>query len=558
MLRPRGLARSAALMARRTNPLSLCKCNSSSNSRSNSRSNSSVGSTGGGDVIAALRELQQANTENIKLVNNDVMEVVANVGTLRLAHWLNAQGKKKKSQNVEYFMSKTQQQMIEDVSAELKTGKFEYFRTQDYLARRRKRAKLYDPTLLLVNEKDILVRKALEVALTAVYEPVFSRHSHGFRPGLDFHTCLKEIREEYTDIVWMLKGEVPNFVSSVKHKVLLDLFSKKVSCKRTLNLLEKTLSMPFLEEGHKYNRLVQPAAGVMRQKTMGKLCCNVLFHELDTHLIWYKNKIKKIDTVDQDARAAALQEMEMMGPSDGSLSDSKLGRKLVPTNNIRIQYTRYGNEFVVGVEGNNAIAEEVASEINNFIESKLQLKLKNELWTPTSMQKSQVLFLGTHITGCFAKKLVGGKVTSVRMLSKLSLMFPTVVVFKNMQKLGFLKSVGPEGPRATSYTRITNLPHADILRYFNRVIVQTMRFYSFAENRPQMSSFVHSIKHTCALTLALKYKLRSRRKVFDRYGTLLECPGTGQMLYVPKSYLRLGKFIPNPPPPLAMIPPNLL
>lgn len=42
---------------------------------------------------------------------------------------------------------------------------------------------------------DRIVQEVLRTILQIIYEPVFSDHSHGFRPGRGCHTALRDIRK---------------------------------------------------------------------------------------------------------------------------------------------------------------------------------------------------------------------------------------------------------------------------------------------------------------------------------------------------------------------------
>lgn len=42
--------------------------------------------------------------------------------------------------------------------------------------------------------EDRLVQEVLRTILQVIYEPIFSNHSHGFRPGRGCHTALRQIR----------------------------------------------------------------------------------------------------------------------------------------------------------------------------------------------------------------------------------------------------------------------------------------------------------------------------------------------------------------------------
>jgi len=57
------------------------------------------------------------------------------------------------------------------------------------------------------------------------------------------------------------------------------------------------------------------------------------------------------------------------------------------------------------------------------------------------------------------------------------------------------------------------------------------------------------LKHSYALTLVLKYKLRFRSKVFKKFGKYLTCPGTKKELYIPSTFARDQLFHVNPQSP---------
>ena len=51
---------------------------------------------------------------------------------------------------------------------------------------------------------DKLVQEVLRLILEAYYEPTFSDHSHGFRPGRGPHTALREIYRKWKGTAWFI------------------------------------------------------------------------------------------------------------------------------------------------------------------------------------------------------------------------------------------------------------------------------------------------------------------------------------------------------------------
>src|SRR5262252_2185538 len=53
------------------------------------------------------------------------------------------------------------------------------------------------------------------------YEPQFSNHSHGFRPGRGCHTALKTVQETWTGTKWYIEGDIAQCFERIGHQVLL-------------------------------------------------------------------------------------------------------------------------------------------------------------------------------------------------------------------------------------------------------------------------------------------------------------------------------------------------
>jgi hypothetical protein len=87
---------------------------------------------------------------------------------------------------------------------------------------------------------------------------------------------------------------------------------------------------------------------------------------------------------------------------------------------------------------------------------------------------------------------------------------------------------------------LVNLDHRNIILLYNAVIRGLLNYYSFADNRKSMGTIVHGLKMSCALTLALKYKLRTAAKTFQKFGSLLKCPESEAKIYLPNTFSRLS------------------
>jgi retron-type reverse transcriptase len=55
---------------------------------------------------------------------------------------------------------------------------------------------------------DKLLQDVVRAILEAYYEPRFSDHSHGFRPGRGCHTALARVKKAWTGTKWFVEGDI--------------------------------------------------------------------------------------------------------------------------------------------------------------------------------------------------------------------------------------------------------------------------------------------------------------------------------------------------------------
>ena len=55
---------------------------------------------------------------------------------------------------------------------------------------------------------DKLLAEVIRMILSAYFEPQFSDHSHGFRPGRGCHTALREIYYAWKGVTWIIEGDI--------------------------------------------------------------------------------------------------------------------------------------------------------------------------------------------------------------------------------------------------------------------------------------------------------------------------------------------------------------
>jgi retron-type reverse transcriptase len=61
---------------------------------------------------------------------------------------------------------------------------------------------------------DKLLQEVIRQLLEAYYEPQFSSHAHGFRPGRGCHTALQDITQHWRGVKWFIEGDICSFFDS--------------------------------------------------------------------------------------------------------------------------------------------------------------------------------------------------------------------------------------------------------------------------------------------------------------------------------------------------------
>jgi len=95
---------------------------------------------------------------------------------------------------------------------------------------------------------DKLVGEVVRLLLEAYYEPVFSDHSHGFRPRRGCHTALSEIATNWTGTTWFIEGDISDCFSSLDHDVMVKILAEKIHDGRFLRLVRNMLRAGYLED----------------------------------------------------------------------------------------------------------------------------------------------------------------------------------------------------------------------------------------------------------------------------------------------------------------------
>jgi retron-type reverse transcriptase len=130
------------------------------------------------------------------------------------------------------------------------------------------------------NLRDKIVQKAISMALTSIYEPLFLDCSHGFRPGRGVHTALKDIKTRNSSAFkWAIEGDIYKFYETVPHILIMKLLRKRIDCPATEKLIWKILKAGYMDP--LTSTIINPSLGTPKNSLLSPLLSNIVLHELD-------------------------------------------------------------------------------------------------------------------------------------------------------------------------------------------------------------------------------------------------------------------------------------
>ena len=132
------------------------------------------------------------------------------------------------------------------------------------------------PTVL-----DRLIQQAMHQVLSELFDPEFSRHSFGFRPGRSAGQAVQQARVYVeTGYRWVVDLDLEKFFDRVNHDILMSRVARKVKDKRVLKLIRA-----YLEAGVLDNGLVTVSTkGTPQGGPLSPLLSNILLDDFDKEL----------------------------------------------------------------------------------------------------------------------------------------------------------------------------------------------------------------------------------------------------------------------------------
>ena len=136
--------------------------------------------------------------------------------------------------------------------------------------------KLGIPTVL-----DRFIQQALLQILNPIYDPTFSPHSYGFRPGRNAHQAVRQAKRYIEQgYEWVVDIDLEKCFDRINHDILMGRLARRITDKRVLRLIRL-----YLQAGVMVHGVVQERyEGTPQGGPLSPLLSNILLDELDKEL----------------------------------------------------------------------------------------------------------------------------------------------------------------------------------------------------------------------------------------------------------------------------------
>ena len=381
---------------------------------------------------------------------------------------------------------------------------------------------------------DKLVQEVVRMLLESIYDSAFSDRSHGFRQHRGCHTALKQIQNTFTGATWFVEGDITACFDSFDHHVLIDLLRKRIDDEKFIALMWKFLKAGYMEQWQFHSTY----SGVPQGSGVSPILANIYLNELDEYLEECKANFKIGDSqkrkqnrgytrlggqISQLQKAnrkvwtqLSEEEKAQRAKIVHKLQTDKLRMQTYPlrdTTYKNLQYTRYADDFIIGISGSKADAEKLKATLAVFLEEKLKLKL-SDTKTKITHTTQKARFLGYDITVSHSQAIKRTKKGHRKRAYKGVVML-LVPHEKWASKLLEYKAIrikqdekGKDRWRPIHRSRLINLTDIDILNKYNSEVRGLFNYYCIANNASIIGNFAGLMKHSMLKTFAGKYRTK--------------------------------------------------
>ena len=388
---------------------------------------------------------------------------------------------------------------------------------------------------------DKLVQEVIRMILEAIYERFFEHSSHGFRKKRSCHTALNNIQKSFNGTKWFIEGDIKGFFDNIDHQILINCLKERISDERFIRLIRKFLNAGYVENW-KYNKSY---SGTPQGGIISPILANIYLDRFDKYMKEYAQKFDKGTKRHRSKEAKQFEwkkscltrklrvEKEEDARKELLIAVKELQKERIkyPHGDAmdetwkRLKYTRYADDFLIGVIGSQADCIQIKTDITQYMKDVLKLELSAEKTLITNAKKP-AKFLGYDI---FIRQSNDTKRDSlknpIRVFNNRTVLYLTTEVIRKKlleyDAVTITNRKGKEVWKPKVRKILLSLDEKDIVEKYNAEIRGLYNYYSIANNSSIIDSFYNIMEYSMYKTIANKLQ-SSARKVIHKFSQYSE------------------------------------
>ena len=377
---------------------------------------------------------------------------------------------------------------FDKAAVDIREGRFKFKPARQILIPKPNKSGEFRP-LLIASPREKIVQKALQVILNAIFDPHFSKFSFGFRPGLSLINALNKIHKRGGPMAWVINGDITKCFDRIPHDIIFSSVKEKVSCARTLTLIERGLKAGFKDEEGK---IIKTKIGTPQGSILSPLLSNIVLDKLDKYIesldselnVGKKRKPNPVYVRFEGLRKYYKRKQPIL--SNKYLKQMRGIPKFDMHNEDfrRAIYNRYADDFVILLASTRKYAISLKEKIAIFLKKACGLEL-NEKKTTIANTRKGFMYLGALIkkrdNSSIFNSFKGNKITR-RSTLRIAVDAPIKLLVDKLIQNKFARRNHKATVIAKGRTELVHLTHYDIIRFFNSKITGILTAYRFAGN----------------------------------------------------------------------------
>lgn len=368
---------------------------------------------------------------------------------------------------------------------------------------------------------DKLLQEVIRLILEAYYEPQFSARSHGFRPGRGCQTALSEIQHRWTGTVWFIEGDIRGCFDHLDHGVLLALLRERIIDNRFLRLIGNLLKAGYLEEWTYHAMQSGSPQGGIVSPILANIYLDRLDQYVEQELIPQYTRGQKRKVNPAYKRLLSRRDRARQRGDIGRVKELTRQLRVLPSQRLddpgfrRLHYVRYADDFILGLIGPRAEAEEIRERLRTYLAAELKLELSTTKTLITHARSTPARFLGYDIRIFQANDALSSYGKRRSLNGSVSLEVPPEVVRAKMRR--YMRRNKPMHRPELEH----NSAYAIVLQ-FQQEYRGFVAYYQLAHNRSTRLNRLKWIMET-ALTKTLAHKFKvSVPTIYRRYRATIQ------------------------------------